>query len=77
MTDELTDAEIARLDKVHNTIFDLEKKLIPDHKKCWGSRKLLEWDMEHIGAISDAVESYLVRYGICTEKEFAPYMEEK
>ena len=77
MEKEMTDAQLARLDKVHKEIFGLVLKLIPNRQRYLKGREVLEWDMEYIGAISDGIEAYLVKNGICTEMEFAPYLEEK
>jgi hypothetical protein len=64
----LTDAEIERLDTVHNLIFDLIRELNPNPDRE------IERDMEMIGDVSDAIEEHLVKKGICTDYEFAPYI---
>ena len=64
----LTNAELERNDLVHNEIFELINRLNPKGTE-------LEWDMEIIGEVSDAIEDYLVAKGICTAMEFSPYRE--
>lgn len=66
---ELTKQQIKRQDFVDNAIFDLINELIPSEKE-------LEWDIEAIGEIRDAIQSQLVEKGFCTEQEFYPYIEE-
>lgn len=65
---ELTDEQITRLDFVHNAIFNLMQDLVPDGNE-------LDWDMEIIGEVADVIQDYLVKKGICTEMQFAPYVE--
>ena len=66
---ELTKQQIERQDFVDNAIFELINELIPSEKE-------MEWDIEAIGEIRDALQSQLVAKGICTEQEFYPYIEE-
>lgn len=66
---ELTEQQIERQDFVDNAIFDLISELIPSDKK-------IEWDIEAIGAVRDAIQLQLVERGFCTEQEFYPYIEE-
>ena len=65
----LTEQQIERQDFVDNAIFDLINELIPSGKE-------MEWDIETIGEIRDAIQSQLVERGFCTEQEFYPYIEE-
>jgi len=69
---ELTETQLRRLDFVHNQIFGLMQDLVP------GGRKTCElsWDMEIIGEVADVIEHYFVEQEVCTEMEFAPYLEE-
>ena len=67
---ELTDAQIERLDFVHNTIFDCIQSLV-GHKQD----KKLEWDMEIIGEVADVICNYVVEKELYTEMEFLPYVE--
>jgi len=67
---ELTDVQITRLDFVHNAIFNLMQDLVPDGKE-------LEWDISIISEVADDICDYLVKNGICTEMEFAPFVERK
>lgn len=66
---ELTDQQIARQDLVDNAIFDLINELIPSYKE-------MEWDINVIGEVRDAIQAQLVEHGFCTEQEFYPYIEE-
>ena len=66
---KLTDEQIERQDFVDNAIFDLINELIPSGKE-------MEWDIEAIGEIRDAIQSQLIVRGFCTEQEFYPYIEE-
>lgn len=67
---ELTDVQITRLDFVHNAIFNLMQDLVPDGKE-------LEWDISIISEVADDICDYLVKKRICTEMEFAPFVERK
>lgn len=64
---ELTDQQIARQDCVDNAIYDLINELIPSDKE-------MDWDIEAIGAVRDAIQSKLVERGLCTEQEFYPFI---
>ena len=66
---ELTAQQIERQDFVDNTIYDLINELIPSEKE-------MDWDIEAMGTIRDAIQSQLVERGFCTEQEFYPYIEE-
>lgn len=66
---ELTAQQIERQDFVDNAIFDLINELIPSEKE-------MDWDIETIGEIRDAIQSQLVKRGFCTGQEFYPYIEE-
>lgn len=66
---ELTAQQIERQDFVDNALFELINKLIPSEKE-------MEWDIEIISEIRDAIQSQLVEKGFCTEQEFYPYIEE-
>ena len=59
---ELTAQQIERQDFVDNAIFELTNELIP-------SKKEMEWDIEIISEIRDAIQSQLVEKGFCTEQE--------
>lgn len=62
----LSNAEIDRLDFLHNRIHEMVEDVVG---------KELVWDMELIGEISDVVEDYVVKNNIMTAQEFAPYVE--
>ncbi len=62
---ELTNQQIVRQDFVDNAIFDLINELIPSDKE-------MEWDIEVIGEVRDAIQAQLVERGFCTEQEFYP-----
>ena len=66
---ELTGQQIERQDFVDNAIFNLINELIPSDKE-------MEWDIEFIGVVRDAIQTRLVEKGICSEQEFYPYIEE-
>ena len=48
---------------------DLINELIPSDKE-------MDWDINAIGEIRDAIQAQLVGRGFCTEQEFYPYIEE-
>ena len=62
---KLIDKQIERQDFVDNAIFDLINELIPSEKK-------MEWDIEVIGEVRDAIQNQLVTKGFCTELQFYP-----
>ena len=66
---ELTQKQIERQDFVDNAIFGLINELIPSDNE-------MEWDIETIGEIRDAIQSHLVTKGFCTEQQFYPYIAE-
>lgn len=65
---ELTAQQIERQDFVDNAIFELINDLIPSDKE-------MEWDIDVIGWIRDALQSQLVSKNFCTEQEFYPYIK--
>ena len=66
---ELTELQIARQDFVDNAIYELINELIPSDKK-------MDWDINAIGDVRDAIQAMLVERDICSEQEFYPYVEE-
>jgi hypothetical protein len=66
---KLTKQQIERQDFVDNVILNLINELIPSNKE-------MEWDIDTIGEIRDAIQFQLVEKGFCTEQEFYPYIEE-
>ena len=66
---ELTRQQIIQQDFVDNAIFNLINEIVPSDKE-------MEWDIEIIGEIRDAIQTKLVERGICSEQEFYPYIEE-
>lgn len=66
---ELTEQQIKRQDFVDNAIFELINELFPSDKE-------VEWDIDVIGEIRDAIQSQFVTRGFCTEQEFYPYIAE-
>jgi hypothetical protein len=67
----LTDEQILRQDYVDKHIFQLFQTLNP-------TQHPIEWDIEIIGDIRDAVEYWMAtKLKICTEKDFYPYIEEE
>lgn len=66
----LTSEQIKRQDFVDNAIFDLIKTVNPTEKD-------INWDIEMIGDVRDAIEDWLVeRLKITNEPNFYPYLEE-
>lgn len=62
----LTKKELERQDFVDNEIFELIQKLIPANKK-------LEWDIEVIGAVRDAIRAEVVdEQKLMSEIKFYP-----
>ena len=61
----MTHKKINRQDEVDNAIFDLITQINPTDKE-------IEWDLELIGAIRDAIQKELVDRKICTAKQFYP-----
>ena len=66
---ELTDVQIERQDVVDNAIFNLICEVNPSDAE-------LEWNIELIGNVRDAIQSELVKRKICTAQEFYPEMDE-
>lgn len=66
---KLTDQQITRQDFVDNAIYDFINELIPSYKE-------LDWNIDVIGEVRDAIQAQLVNRGLCTEQEFYPYIEE-
>lgn len=64
---ELTNIELERNDFIHNEIFDLINRLIPNDKT-------IEWDIQIIAEIADDIEGHLVSKGVCSAQEFSPYI---
>lgn len=65
----LTKHQIDRQDFVDNQIFELVQELA-------GSSKQIEWDVEAIGAVRDAIQKQFVGKGKgVTEKQFYPYFK--
>lgn len=72
---ELTDEQVARIDEIHNAVYELCKVLTENPE--------LEWDMQYIGEIADcAAETmceagYKVRYpAIVSEEDKPEHIEE-
>ncbi len=69
---ELTKRQLERQDDVDNACFNLLTDLAGD------KASKLEWDMEHISAVREAVQEVLVdKLHLMTEQEFYPYLEDK
>lgn len=65
---ELTKQQIERQDFVDNQIFELTQKLLPRSKQ-------INWDIETIGAIRDAISERIVTKKLMTEMQFYPYLK--
>ena len=66
---ELSQKQIERQDFVDNATFEFIKSLIPNDKQ-------IDWDIESIGIVRDAVCKVLVAKQVCTEQEFYPFISE-
>ncbi len=60
-----TEKQIKRQDFVDNQIFELIQKLLPPSKK-------IDWDIEAIGAIRDAISKQIVAKKFMSEMQFYP-----
>lgn len=66
MSDELTDAEVGRIDLLHNETHEYLTRVLPGYT---------EWDMHVIGHVCDAVTETVVGLGLAKEEDFYPYRE--
>ena len=66
MSDKLTDAEVERIDLLHNATHEYLAKVLPNYT---------EWDAGIICEVCDAVTETVVGLGLATEEEFYPYRE--
>ena len=65
----LTKKQIERQDFVDNQIFELMQKLLPESRT-------IEWDIEAIGEIRDAIRAQIVnKKRIINEAQFYPYLK--
>jgi len=62
-----TNQQTEQQDRVDNAIYDMICNVVP------GGVEKIEWDIELIGTIRDAISTYLVDKDVCTEQEFYPY----
>ncbi len=70
MKGELTQKQINRQDLVDGAIFELLEQLAPNGAQ-------LQWNIEHIGAVRDAVLNVLVdNCKVMSEMDFYPYISE-
>lgn len=60
---KLSASQIKRQDFVDNAIMDLLKEINP-------TNKILNWDIESIAIVRDAIENVFVTNKICSAKEF-------
>ena len=66
---QLTEGQIERQDFVDNMIFELIQKLLPPSKK-------MEWNIEVIGTVRDAVREQIVnKRKLMSETQFYPYLK--
>ena len=68
MDNDFTDAEIERIDLLHNETNDYLAKVVPGYDPE-------NWDIDLIGRVADAVWNEIKDMGYCTEQEFYPYRE--
>ena len=66
---ELSENQIKRQDFVDNATLEFINALIPSDKQ-------LDWDIESIATVRDAVCKVLVEKQVCTEQEFYPFVKE-
>lgn len=66
MQKTLTRKQIERQDFVDNAVFNLFCELAPDG---------MEWDIESIGEVRDAVQRCLAQKGVMTEADFYPHID--
>lgn len=72
--ESLTDGQTERQDYVDNACHRLLNELAIGVAN--NGRDIVEWDMEHISAIREAVQGVLVdKLHLMTEMEFYPYVE--
>lgn len=64
----LTKHQINQQDFVDNQIFELMQKFIPPSKQ-------IDWDIEAIGAIRDAISKQIVDKKFMSEMQFYPYLK--
>ena len=65
----LTEKQIERQDFVDNQIFELMQKLLP-------ASRTIEWDIEAIGEIRDAIRAQVVdKKRVISEAQFYPYLK--
>lgn len=65
----LSRQELKRQDFVDNEIFELIQKLVPASKQ-------LEWNIEIIGAVRDAIREQVVnKQKLISEAKFYPYLK--
>ena len=65
----LTKRQIERQDSVDNEIFQLLQKLLPPSRA-------MQWDIETIGAIRDAIREQIVdKQKLMSEMQFYPYIK--
>jgi hypothetical protein len=65
---KLTKQRIDRQDYVDNHIFELIQTLLPPSKQ-------IDWDIETIGAIRDAISEQIVDKQFMSEMQFYPYLK--
>ncbi len=72
---ELTQAQLDRQDEVDNACFNFILELSGERSADDGGK--VEWDMETIQAIREAVQEVIVdKLHLMTEMEFYPYIED-
>lgn len=65
---ELTDEEMERIDHIQHLTYDYILKMLPDGKA-------VEWDLDLIDEVIEAVWEAIKDRDICTEGQFYPYRE--
>lgn len=73
---ELTDAEVERIDYIQGMTHDFIAKLIPDKRKRQEMLDSCNYDLDAIDAVLTTVWEHIEDKGLCSEQEFYPYREE-
>jgi hypothetical protein len=68
LSKELTDAEVERIDDIQNAAFEFVNSILPRGAQ-------VDWDIEMLDGILETVWEHIEDRGICTEREFYPFVE--
>ncbi len=66
---KLTKPQIKRQDFVDNKVFELLQEFLPQSKT-------MQWDIEAIGAVRDAIREQIInKQKVMSEEQFYPYLK--